>query len=385
MIFKKLALSLTLTAIIFSVGCTSLSGESSMTAADSQVILAEQNSNSNDDLAKALARVEMVQAEADAARAEAQAAKAALSAASTGAPMTGNALFPPNPLPGHCYARVLIPATFSEQSEEVLVKPETTRLQVTQAQTEWVSEQKLVREASARIEVVPAEYKAVSEQVLVKPETNKLVGVPAVFEEVSEQVLDVAAHSEWKQGSHFIPQALETRTSSSTGEIMCLVEIPATYKTVTRSVQTSAAKVQEITVPAEYKTVTKTVVATPASTREIEVPAQYTTVRVLKVIKPASSTEIVVPAEYKTISKQIQTSAESLEWREVLCDVNMTRKLVTELQRKLHKEGYFDSPVDGIYQQLTQNGVNRFAKSSGLPFGSNYIALEVANALGLSY
>jgi peptidoglycan hydrolase-like protein with peptidoglycan-binding domain len=108
-------------------------------------------------------------------------------------------------------------------------------------------------------------------------------------------------------------------------------------------------------------------------------------VRVLKVIKPASSAEIVVPAEYKTVSKQVQTNKESLEWREVLCDVNMTRELVTELQRKLRKEGYFDSPVDGIYQQLTQNSVNRFAQNSGLPFGSNYIAMEVANALGLSY
>ena len=383
---EKWVMSLGLAATVFNAGCANMSGESTMPTGESQVMAAERYSNGDDDLAKALARAEMAQAEAQAARAEAAAAKAALEAASqNNATGVSGELFPPDALPGHCYARVLIPAIYTEQNEQVLVKPESKRIEVTQAETEWVDEQKLVREASTRIEAVPAQYKTITEQVLVKPETIKLVSVPAQFEEVTEQVIDKPAHTEWKQGSRFITDAIETRTNSGTGEVMCLVEVPATYKTVTRTVQTAPASVKEVVVPAEYKTVTKTVVDVPATTREVEIPAQYTSVRKLKVIKPASSYEVVVPAEYKTVSRRVKTSDEKLEWREVLCDINMTRELVTELQQKLHQAGYFDSPVDGIYQQLTQNGVNRFARNNGLPFGSNYIALEVANALGLSY
>jgi hypothetical protein len=37
------------------------------------------------------------------------------------------------------------------------------------------------------------------------------------------------------------------------------------------------------------------------------------------------------------------------------------------LQRTPHKEGSIDSPADDIYQHLTQNGINRFAKTTVCP------------------
>jgi hypothetical protein len=164
-----------------------------------------------------------------------------------------------------------------------------------------------------------------------------------------------------------------------------MVEIPATYKTITRSVQTKPATVKEVIEPAEYKSVGKTVVVTPATTREVTVPAQYTTVRTLKMVKPGETREVTIPAEYQTITRRVKTSDESLEWREVICEADLTREFVSELQRTLHKEGYFDSPVDGIYQRLTQNGINRFAKNNGLPFGRDFMTLEVVSALGIFY
>lgn len=64
---------------------------------------------------------------------------------------------------------------------------------------------------------------------------------------------------------------------------------------------------------------------------------------------------------------------------------DMTREFVSELLRTPHKEGYFDSPVDGIYQRLTQNGINRYAKNNGLPFGHDFMTLEVVSALSIYY
>jgi hypothetical protein len=163
----KLALSLTLGGMIVGAGCTSLEGESKMAVRATPAGTVSHNPPASDDLTTALARMEMAEAEAAAARAEAKEAKDALGAASQNAGVSSNQLFPANAVPGHCYARVLLPATFLEQSEQVLVKAESIRIEVSQPEYEWVTEQKLVRQASSRLEGIPAEYKTVTEQVIV--------------------------------------------------------------------------------------------------------------------------------------------------------------------------------------------------------------------------
>jgi len=377
--FRKLAISFAAGILVLLSACTTTDGESKMAVGGNPTYRAGPDSDVNDDLANALARVEMAEAEAQTARAEAQAAKAALRSGGD-----NNALFPPDAVPGRCYARVLIPAIFEEQTEEVLVKAESTRIEVTQAEYEWVTEQKLVREASSRIEIIPAEYKTVTEKVMVKPETTRLISVPAQFEQVTEQVMDVPAHTEWRRGND--GRRIEaTRPDVSGGDVVRMVEVPASYKTITRTMQVTQPTVKEVIEPAEYKTVSKTVVVTPASSREITIPAQYTQVRKLHMVKPGESIEVKVPAEYKTITKRVKVGDQSLEWREVLCESDLTPQFVQALQRKLLQEGYFDSPVDGIYQRLTQNGINRYAENNGLPYGSDYLTVEIANALGLSY
>jgi len=71
-----------------------------------------------------------------------------------------------------------------------------------------------------------------------------------------------------------------------TGDIMCLVEIPATYKNVSKRVVKSAATTRTVKIPAEYKTVTKQVEATPASTRTVSIPAKYKNIQVTEVARP---------------------------------------------------------------------------------------------------
>ena len=365
-------------------------------------------------------------------------------------------LFPPNPRPGECYARVIvpaqnktttkrvlkkeasqrieiIPAKYETVQERVLVSEASTRLEVIPAQYEMVEERVLVAEPEPKIEVVPAQYKTVTERVLVKPASTKIVDVPAQYKTVTERVLDQPARTEWKlatgQGSgagyggaaaqvqRFGDEELkvvETRVES-TGEVMCLVEIPATYKTIEKTMLVSPATTKTVEVPAEYATVEKRVLAKPATTRKIAATGspQYKTVKVRKLVKPATTREVTIPAEYKTVSvrKEVQPaqkrtidipaeyetitltekiSDERIEWRPVLCEVNMTPQNVSTLQAALNESGCCrcgpnrnECKIDGIMGPCTIEAARCYANKKGLPAGDKYITMEVVRALGL--
>ncbi len=294
-------------------------------------------------------------------------------------------LFPPNPKPGQCYARVLIPARYNETTERVLISEASSRLEIIPASYETVTERVLVKEASTRLEVVPATYTTVEERVLVRPATTKLETIPATYKTVSETVQVSPARTEWKRGpaSSFSGRSVVDTRSTDTGEIMCLVEVPARFETVTRKVVDTPARTREVTAPAEYKLVTKQVLATPATTREVTIPAEYGTVEVTKLATPATERKIDIPAEYKTVTKRAKVTQDVLEWRQVVCDVNLNASNVRALQSALRDAGTFSGSVDGVLGPQTLGAANAFARSKGLPAGSNYIAMEVIDALDL--
>ncbi len=312
-------------------------------------------------------------------------------AASNATPMpasSNNELFPPNALPGHCYARILTPAVYTTSNETVLARGASERVEIIPATYETVTERVLIKEASTRLEVIPARYETVTERVLVEPEKTKIVEVPATYRNESEQVLVTPARTEWKRGpaASFANSSavLDSRTTD-TGEIMCLVDVPAVYKTVTRRVVDTPAGTREITEPAVYKTVEKRVLAQPATTREVVVPAEYGTVEVTRVVRPATERRVEIPAEYTTVTKREKVSEESLDWREVVCDVNLNRDNVSDLQAALREAGYYKGPVDGVIGPMTLGAANGYAKANGLPTGSNYIAINTTKALGLKF
>ena len=74
----------------------------------------------------------------------------------------------------------------------------------------------------------------------------------------------------------------------STGELLCRVEVPAQYETVTRTRLVSPERTEANVVPATYKTVTRQVVSEPAQVIEEIVPAVYETVSVQKLVTAAS-------------------------------------------------------------------------------------------------
>jgi hypothetical protein len=289
----------------------------------------------------------------------------------------GMELLPKNAKPGECYARVFVPPASRTETEQVLAREKSSRVEIVPAKYEWVEQEVLVQEASHKIEVIPARYEWVEERVEVKEASSRMEEVPAVYEWLEEQILVEDAHTVWKKGRGPIE-----KVDNGTGEIMCLVEVPATYKTVKKRVLKSPATTRKVEIPAEYKTIKKKVQAEPATTRKVEIPAQYDTVKVRKMVEPPREQRIEIPAEYQTITRTVRASDGKMEWRPVLCQTNMTRTTIRDLQIALRDAGHNPGPIDGIYGSQTSAAVRSYQQAKSLPTGG--LTLDTLKKLGVN-
>ena len=149
-----------------------------------------------------------------------------------------------------------------------------------------VSEEVLVQEEHNETEVVPASFETTEESVEVVPATKKVVQIPAEYEYVEEKVLVEEAKTVWKKGQNPAQQL-----SGATGEIMCLVKVPA-----------------------KYKTIKKLVVKSPAKTEVQEIPAETKTLTVKKMVAEPTLKQTLVPAKYKTVEKEVLDTPASFMW-----------------------------------------------------------------------
>ena len=308
-------------------------------------------------------------------QAQLAAAKAAGSS-SSGSNYGAGGLLPPGAEPGQCFTRVWLPAQYKTVNEKRLVQEAGERLQVTPAKYGQVTKKVLVEEASSKIVTIPATYKTVTERVLVRPARTVAEQVAPVYETVSERILDKPAHTTWKKGTGPIQ-----KIDASTGEIMCLVEIPATYKTINKQVLKTAASTRTREIPAEYRTVTKRVVDQQASTKTIQIPAKYSTVTVTEETTPASTRSIAIPAKYTTVTRQELVTEGRMDWREILCETNATPTHISAIQRALQKAGHNPGAIDGRLGAGTMNAVAAYQRSKGLPTGN--LDIKTIKSLGV--
>ena len=190
----------------------------------------------------------------------------------------------------------------------------------------------LVKEASSRIETTPPVYETVEERVLVKEASSQVVDVPAVYRTESESVLVEPARSVWRTDCGIIE-----RVENTTGDVMCLVEVPARYETLTKTVLDKPATTKTISVPAEYETVEVQRLVTPASENRVETEPEYATVETRVKVADAgffwlakeerpdgqarwNGAEVCLterPAEFETLARQVVATPASTEVTEV--------------------------------------------------------------------
>jgi len=300
----------------------------------------------------------------------------------------------------------------------------------------------LVRAGSSRIEVTPAVYESVEERVLLKEASTRIVDVPAVFRTETESVLVEPARSVWKPGRGPVE-----RIDDTTGEILCLVELPARYESVSRTVLATPARSETVEVPAVYETVQVQRLVSPATQRSVDIDPEYTTVatrrminepsfewlgdgiapdgeaqatgrRVCRIERPAeyetvaqqviasaaSAKVVAQPAEFRTfeveklvegasekrvpieqrvetVTRQVEIEPSRLEWRPVLCETNMTRDVVADLQEALDREGFEPGPPDGLLGSGTLRAVEAYQQREGLDRGG--LTYQTLGALGV--
>ncbi len=156
----------------------------------------------------------------------------------------------------------------------------------TPAQYKTETQTIMTREASEKIVVIPAQHETVEERVVVKEAYTRSVDIPATYRSESESVLVEPARSVWKKGRGPIE-----KIDNLSGEIMCLVEIPA-----------------------RYETLTKTVLDKPATTKTVDVPAVYKTMKIKRLVKPPSENRVAVAAVFDTVETKVKVADAGFFW-----------------------------------------------------------------------
>ncbi len=241
-----------------------------------------------------------------------------------------DALLTPMAKPGECYARVFSPPTYKTVSENILMS-----------------------EPSEKLEIIPAKYEWVEKRIITTEESKQFEAVPAKYEWVVEQVLVREAHTEWKQG-----HGLVEKIDDVTGDIICLVEVPA-----------------------QYKTVKKKVLVEPATVKEVVIPAEYTTIKVRTLVSPPQTRSISVPAEYQTVTRTIKTSEGKMEWTRVLCETNLNSDVVLEIQHALSAAGHDPGQIDGVFGPRTHDAIKSYQEEKN--FATGGLTYETIQSLGI--
>ncbi len=307
---------------------------------------------------------------------------AALAAASIGAAgyhgqQVLTQLLPPSNKLGECYAQVFVPPVFKTEVQRELIKASTEQIEKVPAKYEFAEQTIMVKEPSERIEIIPAVYEWIEEKVLLQPETERIEIVPAEYETVTEQVVETPGHSVWKKGAGPFQ-----RMDHATGDIVCLVEVPPTYKILEKRILKTPASTRTVKIPAQYRTVKKRVLKAPARTRTVKVPGEYNTIKVKKMVAPAYLKRVSIPATYDEVKKQVKMRNGKIEWRPVLCQTNVTPDIVRSLQNALRSASFDPGPVDGVLGRQTLAAVESYQQAQGLPVGN--LTLETLETLGLS-
>ena len=286
-------------------------------------------------------------------------------------------LLPPEAKPGECYARVYIPSQEKEIARQVLVKEATEEQKVIEDEYKTVVEKIEIAKEAEKLELIPAVFKTETTTVELEPEREVEEIIPAVYEEVVERVKIREAYKTWKKGEGPIQKYDE-----ATGEIMCLVEIPAEYNEVTKRVVKSPPRTITKVIPAQMKTMEVKVMVEPPKTKTVAIPAKFEEVEVRKLVTPAKVERIEIPARYETVYETVKATEGRMEWRPILCSTNVSEDIISRLQIALRDKGFNVGVIDGVLGAGTMNAVKRYQKDNGLAEGQ--ITIETLKKLDVA-
>jgi hypothetical protein len=343
------------------------------------------------------------------AKAKTASGQVVTAALALGLPKTAN--------PGQCFNEFYQPAQYTTESEKLLKKAASEEITTSEPEFEWIEEKVLIKEASEKLVEVPAEYDVITEKVLESPayttwkkgrglnekvdnatgEIMCLVEVPAKYKTIEKRVLknpvtikkvEIPAEYKTVKVKKLVKPAQEQRAA-----------IQAEYQSVEKRKKVSdatlswepegAAGAGKATgktlclaeVPAKYKTITKQVIKEKASIEKVAVPATIKTMRMSKLVTPASEKRIPIPAKHQIVPKRSKVSDARQEWRPVLCETNTTKDLVMQIQHALQTAGFNPGTIDGALGNATMRAIDAYQRKHNLPHGG--LTLQTIEKLGI--
>ncbi len=245
-----------------------------------------------------------------------------------------------NATPGTCFKEYYQPAKFTTAEEKVLIQKERNET-----------------------EVIPANYDTKEEEVQVVPATKKVVEIPAEYEYVEEKILVEEAKTVWKKG-----QNPAQKLSGATGEIMCLVKVPAKYKTIKKLVVKSPARTEIQEVPAEVQTLAVQKLVSEPTLKQTEIPPVYETLEKKVLEKPAEfmwvDAKTGADKPWKATGNQIclvETPAVTKEVTKVVLDTPATVK---------------EEVIPAVYEMVKTQKLVAEAKEERKPIEAEYKMVE---------
>jgi len=192
------------------------------------------------------------------------------------------------------------------------------------------------------------------ERVQVKEASKRLVEVPAEYKWVERTVQVKPAYRGW---------VMEKKTRCAGDEkprdVFCLVSTPAEFKTTRSQCLVRKACTREEIIPAEYSTVRRQVVATPATTRRVS-----------------------IPAEYADFEKTVMVADSVIKWEHIVCEDKITADTVNKVKVALAVAGYTPGPLDGKLAAADWNALNSFQKRNRIGVGE--LSYMTMTKLGVS-
>ncbi len=226
---------------------------------------------------------------------------------------------PANPQPGKCYVRCTTPDVYENQTVQVKITPEYSKLKTFPATYETVTEKVVVKEASKKLTVVPAKYRTETITFVKKQGASALKVIPAKLGTGSETVEIKPAYAQWELGA---PAPDCASGNPDDCRYWCYKGYPAEFTTVPVKTLGSDATTSSSSLPEQSGTYSKRVLVEPAKVIEEIIPEEYGTITKTVLVKDAYSDQVVIPATFKDVTKEVLTQKGGLTtWKEVECSL----------------------------------------------------------------
>ncbi|KAA1174757.1 hypothetical protein FWJ25_05075 [Marinobacter salinexigens] len=280
--------------------------------------------------------------------------------------------------PGQCWVNAQIQSRPVEESIQVKVRDSEIKLKVTPAEFRRGLKRVVTKEGTKTYRVIPPTYKEIEDKILVKPESKRLVVEPAVYKTVTEEVVMEEARTELEPCSTSGATAYGAKVAAMG---FCTKAIPAKTKSVSVTKLVKAESTRTEVIPAEYKTVVRRVVDKPAEVVPMETQDEIDNLEIAELVSPAKAEQTTIPAVAVAMNVLRYEGKPRIVARQAVCDTNLTRDMVRELQQKLGGLGYNPGEQDGLPGPDTMDALTRYQTDHGLASGA--LTMETARQLEL--